>query len=387
MTEYEISVVSPVHIGSGNEYGLMDFVVLEGRISYINIDKVFDELKNKGTDALILYEAIEQYGRNFNLGLFLKNQGIDVDNVTNYNLRCKEVPQNTRGFIKNAFTIPLIPGSSIKGAIRTAVAWYLLKDRKNEVEDILNRILREIDEIRDRNEKMKKIRWWERRIGHELENLIFYGKEKDPKFDIFKSMIVTDASFESVDQLSIGKCKVLSTTGDNMMMPKPYDIFLEVLEPPVKSKIMEISLNTYFLEKKNQNLGYNTNHITFLKEFPKACNEFSKAIIEYELTFFEHYNLSTLKNYYENLFNMIPNTDDEFLLRVGHGIGWLSTTLGLLLKENEGLLRKLRKTFYLGRRRYEPYFLPEYPKSRKIIFDDNNPTYPMGWIKLKKHEE
>jgi CRISPR-associated protein Csm5 len=383
MSKYEISVVSPVHIGSGNEYGPMDFVASEGRISYINIDKVFDELKNKGKDVLILYEAIEQYGSNFNLGLFLNNQGIDVGNVTNYNLRCNEVPQSIRGFIKNAFTIPLIPGSSIKGAIRTAVAWYLLKDRKNEVEDILNRILREIDEIRDRNEKMKKIRWWERRIGHELENLIFYGKEKDPKFDIFKSMIVTDASFESVDQLSIRKCKVLSTTEDNKMMPKPYDIFLEVLELPVKSKTMEISLNTYFLEKKNQNLGYNTNHITFLKEFPKACNEFSKAIIEYELTFFEEYHLHELKNFYENLYDMIPNANDEFLLRVGYGIGWLSTTIGLIFENDSNLLKNIRSIFWLGRRRNHPYYILEFPKARKTINIDGKPKFPLGWIHLR----
>jgi len=387
MTEYEISVLSPVHIGSGNEYGPMDFVVSGERVSYIAIDKVLDELIIKGKNTLLLYEALERYGKNFSLGMFLNNHGITIDSVTEYDLRCRESPSSIRGFFKNAFNIPLIPGSSIKGAIRTALTWYFLKDRKSEVEKIIEKVLREIDEVRERNRKIKKIRWWEGKIGNELENIIFYGKKNDAQFDIFKSMIVADASFETIDSLHIEKCKVLSTTKDYKMMLKSYDIYLEVLEPPTKSKIMEISLNNYFLEEKNQNLGYNTDQITLFKEFPRACNEFSKALTEYELAFFEQYNLPALHDYYINLFNTIPTTDNEFFLRVGYGIGWLSTTLGLLLKENAELLTKLRKTFYLGRRRNEPHFLPEYPKSRRIIFNNNDPIYPMGWMKLKKHKE
>jgi len=52
---------------------------------------------------------------------------------------------------------------------------------------------------------------WEREIGKELEKLIFYGKEKDPRFDINKAMTVTDASLESVNLLEVALCRIFST--------------------------------------------------------------------------------------------------------------------------------------------------------------------------------
>jgi len=382
MTEYEISVLSPVHIGNGNEYGFMDFVASGERISYINIDKVLDKLIIKGKNTSVLYEEIEHYGKNFKISMFLNKYEIDVNSVTNYYFQCKESPSHIHEFIKNAFFIPLIPGSSIKGAIRTTLAWYLLKDKKNEIETIIKKKLEYINNIQDNKERKKQKKQLGNKLGGEIENLIFYGNKNDAQFDLFKSMTVTDVSFESIDSLNIEKCKVLSTTKYSSLRPK-HNIFLETLKIHEKSIKMEISLNTYFLEKKYKELGFDKNKINSIKEFPNACNEFSKAIIEYELSFFEQYNLPELTSFYKNLYNIIPDTNNEFLLQIGYGVGWLSTTLGLLLKNNEQLLMKLRKTFSMGRRKKYPHYLDEFPKTRRIIANKNL-KYPMGWIKLRK---
>jgi CRISPR type III-A-associated RAMP protein Csm5 len=67
---------------------------------------------------------------------------------------------------------------------------------------------------------------------------------------------------------------------------------------------------------------------------------------------------------------------------MGSGIGWISTTVGLILKENPHLLEEIRREFGLGRRRNQPYYVPEFPKTRKLIMDEEIPKYPLGWIRL-----
>lgn len=385
MTEYEISVESPVYIGSGEELDSMDFVVQNGRVSIISVDKVLAELKNKGESPLVLHDEIERFGRNFDFGKFLYRKGIDVEKVSKYTLPCDGNPNKIGTFIKNAFGIPLIPGSSIKGAIRTALTWYFLKNgnMESEVKETVRKVLGELNQIRDNRERRRASQSWERKIGQELEKLVFYGKEKDPRFDVNKAMTVTDASLESVGLLELALCKIFTTTKENRLVPKNFDIFVEAIKPNTQVGTTKISLNSYFLEEKLSELGFDGNQVETFKEFPHICNEFSKSLIEFELDFFEKYGLSELVMFYEGLLNSIT-ADDEFHLRLGFGIGWISTTIGLILEDNPDLLKDIRREFRLGRRRYQPYYVPEFPKTRKIITERGKPKYPMGWICLRE---
>jgi len=142
-------------------------------------------------------------------------------------------------------------------------------------------------------------------------------------------------------------------------------------------------LNQYFLEEKLSELRFDKDQVNTFKEFPHICNEFSKSLIEYELDFFDKYGLSELVMFYEGLLNSIT-ADDGFLLRLGFGIGWISTTVGLILRDDPELLKDIRREFRLGRRRYQPYYVPEFPKTRKIITERGKPRFPMGWIRLRE---
>ena len=385
MTEYEILVESPVHIGSGDQLDLMDFVVHNGRVSVIDFDKVLSELVNKGESPLVLHDEIERFGKNFDFGKFLYRQGIDVENVLKYTLTCEGTPNRMATFIKNAFGVPLIPGSSIKGAIRTALTWYFLKNEnmESEVEKTLRRVLGELNQIRDNRERRRASTRWERKMGQELENLIFYGKEKDPLYDMNKAMTVTDASLRSVDLLEMVLCKIFTMTKENRLVPKGFDIFIEAIKPDISIGTTKISLDSYFLEEKLSKLGFDEERVDTFRKFPHICNEFSRSLIKFELDFFEKYGLSELVMFYEGLLKSIT-ADDEFLLRLGFGIGWISTTIGLILENNPELLRDIRREFQMGRKRDHPYYVSEFPKTRKIAIERGKPRFPMGWIRLRR---
>jgi len=360
-------------------------VVQNGRVSIVSVDKVLSELRNKGESPLVLHDEIERFGRNFDFGKFLYRKGINAEQVSKYTLSCDGNPNRIKTFIKNAFGVPLIPGSSIKGAIRTALTWYFLKNEnmEAEIEKTLRKVLGELNQIRDRRKRRSASRSWERRIGQELENLVFYGKEKDPRYDMNKAMTVTDASLGSIDLLEVALCRIFSTRMENKLEPKKFDIFVEAIQQKSQAGTTEISLNAYFLEEKLSELGFDQDKVNILRKFPHTCNAFSKRLIEHELDFFEKYGSPELVMFYEGLLNSI-DADNEFLLRLGFGIGWISTTVGLILEENQELLKDIRREFWLGRRRNQPYYIPEFPKTRNIITKKGRPRFPMGWMRLRR---
>lgn len=383
MIRYKISIESPVHIGSGEKLGSMDLVVQNGRVFLIDLNKVLSELKNKGENPLVLYDEIERSGSHFSFKNFLDKRKIDVEVVSRASFSCRGRPNNVSTFIKNAFGVPLLPGSSLKGAIRTALTWYFLKDEnmRSKIEVTLKGILETVRRAKDERERRRASGHWKRRIGPQLENLIFYGKEKDPQYDMNKAVTVTDASFEA-DLLELALCKTFTVTRENSLVPKSYDVFVEAIMPGNKGGTTDISLNSYFLKRKLSELGFDKGRVDLLREFPRICNEFSKNVIEYELEFLRYYKLPELVQFYENLLDSLPGKNNEFLLRLGSGIGWISTTVGLILKENPHLLEEIRREFGLGRRRNQPYYVPEFPKTRKLIMDKETPKYPLGWIRL-----
>lgn len=383
MVRYEISIESPVYIGSGEKLDSMDLVVQNGRVFLINFDKVLSELKKKGEDPLVLHDEIERFGRNFSFKNFFYRRRIDVETVSRTSFSCRGEPNNVSIFVKNAFGVPLLPGSSLKGAIRTSLTWYFLKDEnmRGQIEVALEGVLETLHQIRDMREKRRALGRWERKIGQQLENLVFYGKKKDPQYDINKAVTVTDASFEA-DLLELALCKTFTVTRENSLVPKSHDVFVEAIMPGNRGGITDISLNSYFLEENLSKIGFDKGRVDLLREFPRICNEFSKDVIEYELEFFEYHELPELVQFYENLLNSLPEKNNEFLLRLGSGIGWISTTVGLILKGNPHLLEEIRREFRLGRRRNQPYYVPEFPKTRKLIMGEETPKYPLGWIRL-----
>ena len=117
-----IETISPVHIGSGEDYTASEFIQDElqgknGKIAVykrINLSKYYSSLSDDERDELIRSLSIP----NFELNSFDSNISNEFKVYTSYN-RCKvDVPPN-REIEENIKTLNqiYIPGSSIKGSI------------------------------------------------------------------------------------------------------------------------------------------------------------------------------------------------------------------------------------------------------------------------------
>ena len=73
--------------------------------------------------------------------------------------------------------------------------------------------------------------------------------------------------------------------------------------------------------------------------------------------------------------------ENEFLLQVGWGTGWLSKTFGKILQEDAQAFERLVKDYHLtverGRKPGAPF-----PRSRHLVRVGEHPAVPLGWMKV-----
>lgn len=396
---YKIEILSPLHVGNGTKISPMEYIV-DKKFHRIDMESLFKDnnfdvegfIENAKFNSFYLGEFYREIAKNH----IMYSADISKD-AENY-LKEKKYRNEITEFIKSAGK-PYIPGSSIKGAIRTAMMWYILKENQDlylEMEDYLNKIVSKI------------IRKDRKYADDEIEKIVF---GKDPTCDMMKAFHISDTNIMSPDNLKVEEIKIFTTkiVGHGY---KNFNILLEALKNGTNSYI-DIKIDDFLVKSKNaKELGFD-NKTEYLNSFGEICNEFSKEIIKYEIDFFTKYNDGTLNyliDFYKNLYD---KNEKEILLRISWGSGWHGMTIGGELIEEE-IIDELRITYGMGKiihvgcggkiledrrnkgklfcmrckrgglSREDIEIVKPYPKTRKIVFEDGKPKYPMGWIKLEE---
>lgn len=138
----ELETLTPLFIkGKDLEYGEGMLRGGDGYIYLIDNDRLCEYIAKKN--------KVDEYAKEFDgrnkkmsIKIFLLNNGIypNDDELRKISKGITEMSEKARGddekkkynFIQNGKRKPFIPGTSIKGAIRNAILWELLKDKKNK---------------------------------------------------------------------------------------------------------------------------------------------------------------------------------------------------------------------------------------------------------------
>ena len=417
--KYRVKVLTPVHIGTGEELQRnLDFYIKNNRVRVLDFDRLMAACEQADIDPMPYVEE----GRLDNL--FTASTGsqpkpdidprwaklaalqtvhqaqaqLNPDDGLAYQTQIQTVnqPQTILSQIKTASSLGYIPGSSIKGAIRTVLARHLMNDNtvRSQVASRLHN---------------QGPRAWQRRAGQEMEKKLF---GRNPNCDLGRVIQVTDAGpggrvqvievlIANMDQNGRLRWKNLSRRGNSDNPKHATSIFCECL--PVEAELRtEIRIDQWLLARPE--LKFNAHRDPIL-QFESLCRAQAKAHLERETMFFRKGGLNNLSSFCEQQLLPLTETDSGFILRVGWGTGWEDKTAGdnldTSLKENLRLWYELGKIAHKGcggdvnwyRGSYscrrcrknnlsisQIDMVSPFPKTRKIAFANQMPAYPMGWL-------
>jgi CRISPR-associated protein Csm5 len=364
----QLTTLTPVCIGTGNKLSpYADYVIDEQRKKIYYIDQ--ELVKNKlAKEPNLIDEYVEGVANgmdnnrsSFNLKNFLKNRlNIDVHKEHRLQLDCEaKGSKELYTIVKNAGLQPYVPGSSLKGAVKTALLYDWLVNEaggKKAVESLLKN-------SRDEN-------------ANEVIEKAFNG---------FK-LGFSDSSLIDANRMMCIDNKRLHIKKGNTAIPQAWESILAGTQASLS-----------FSERE----GNNYQQLSW-KELCRVLNQYAKAGNQCEWDILtdtageemtdDVYN--RLYDFYEKINKDINEAkDNTAFLKLGSGKGYYLNSVGLALfdadksEDKTSFLKFLKqsgfgKVYKKETRKMEDYDLNPYdfPVTRVI---DVHKIQPVGWVKLE----
>lgn len=369
-----VRVLSPVHIGSGERYTASEYIPSKAKtkkgnilniIKRIDVSNYFLSLDDDKKDDFLA----DLSNPNFDLKSFDKKIPNDYTRYRAINKSKKEIvpTQEITEAIKTLNEL-YIPGSSIKGAIRSAILYYELDD------DLISNISRFVINNQGRVNRRNYTKW--------MNDIFTSNKAPTPaQGDIMKFLQVSDSTtIKSPTIYDVATVMASFRIGHNEFYSRnkrTHEPTLSFIETIARGNNLTFELNNNYDYEVFRKLGLeNKKHLIDFDNIKKSIFIFSKALINHEIEFAQDYDINYLEKFYRNIEKQ--NSMDSPLLKVGAGSGFLSTTVGLKIKKYD---KRLYDKIADGTRGKNYDY--EYPKSRKIT---QTGGLPLGWVKLSFEE-
>jgi CRISPR-associated protein Csm5 len=303
-----------------------------------------------------------------------------------------------RPMIRNGMGQLFIPGSSIKGAIRTAIAYHLLKHadqykvppskQLSAIEETLRQKLGQLNPYHQKfldDELFMNSLFSEFQLTYQDRNFFAKG----PNADFLRAIKVTDSQPLIEDKITTKTGKqiplnipvvaevVISSRFPDYLAKYKASIYAEMVRN-VQTEFtltLDTEMLSWFKHQKGMRLPFNN-----LDELVQICQEFTQEQWDYEHDYWQDIK-NNPKASGKNLdFNHIREFYESekcpYSLRLGWGSGMTGTTVDLLFADE--MREKIRDTCGLK----APGF--EAPKSRRTVMNPNNEIkFVPGWVKFK----
>lgn len=311
-----------------------------------------------------------------------------------------------RPMIRNGFGRLYIPGSSIKGAIRTAIAYYLLKNSEQynapvQVSAIEKQLRQKLDSGEFQNRFKHKFADDRLLMNDLFENFSLQYKHESqiyspslktgPNTDFMRAIHVTDSQPLLEKTLTNKKGKkqtfnipvvsevVISSHFSDGKAKSRASIYAE-LAYNVRAQFtitLDTEMLSWFRHKEGMKLPFKN-----LDELLNICQDFAQEQWNNEVKYWE--NIGNNRHNNKTLdFDLVwdkyySKAKCPYSLRLGWGTGMLGTTVNSLF--NDELRSEIRDTCSFNK---APGF--EAPKSRRTVMNKQGDIcYPLGWVTLKK---
>lgn len=230
----------------------------------------------------------------------------------------------------------------------------------------------------DKNEQYVAVEWIKEALVREMkgtsessENKLFRTISRDAKYDFLKNIMIGDTNLIEPERV----CCVtpIKVAGTNRFIPLIYEMIEEENLFDLKISITESSILYDGLKMSDTQQA-----ILKRERLLEIIYNFSKRLLEEEITFFENCGE---KKVVEQLRTIDENNDTQSpVLRVGGNEGFLSLTIGLLIKDKDP---DLYGQVIAHTTKNKSYNEPSgFPKTRRLADYGNNGYKTIGWLQL-----
>ena len=251
--------------------------------------------------------------------------------------------------------------------------WDLIGDDNKEVQN----------DLKEQLQRRSNQNW----AGQPIERRVL---GKDPNHDLMRVVQVSDTAPIPIEALEMGVAWTVTLNRDGELVQKregnrEYKTFVEQIRA---EQTLDFSIKidkSLFRPREKGELGYSDRQEQVVcEELADVCNFVAKGLADAEAGFFADYNLDEIVNFYDALLKRLENLPDgAFVLPIGWGTGYRAKTVTELLTVDDDDLMNLRKHYRLGesRSRRGDYH-PEFPKTRRVLYDRQRPKSPLGWVQI-----
>ena len=360
-----VSVLTPLHIGTGKELlHQYDYSIHGGRTWRLNESALLDA-QDVEDPALI-----EKLARTPPAQL-LRSQDYRPDSgLFNYVLRgtprSEAEGAQLREQIKDVFDRPYLPGSSLKGALRTVLAWNIWQQR----------------DIQPEMSQINRRRQW---AGQRYEQDIF---GRDPNRDFLRALHVSDSASVDPERLLILNARVMNRRG-GLAAPVEMEAVAPDTQFHLTLKVDDALFSEWAVHNRLRLNGKN-----LLSDLSRAAQNHSLTLARQERTWFSAIdNARQVAGFYHQIANIrLPAR--RFLISLGWGTGWASKTFGPHLQQHRDFMERIVRDFRLARGRRQPG--DPFPKSRRVVVQISRdrqgrpvetPATPLGWCLVEMKEK
>ncbi|WP_457641369.1 type III-A CRISPR-associated RAMP protein Csm5 [Persephonella sp.] len=369
---FKLKILSPIHIGTGNRLTKLDFIIKDGYVFVLNVNRAIDYLLQDSSDILD-EEILDSMARNtFSWNSYFPERKRVPDEIIKYKAelnteivfeRIKNIWETIKEDNKNLY----IPASEVKGFIRTAIIYNYVKDNWDKFKNRFHNLNKRFN--------FKKF----------IEDEIFGSASQDP----MKFLKIDDIYGEF--QLEINGAKLVFSPRKGHLVD-----CIEV----IRGGSLSYNFRIKVWEERLKFVGDIAGYILNWKE---ACYKFVKDYLEVEIKFWDDVANGSLAKYIGNkhvqIVNMLnkssklalkvkadlemlknENTRETPLFRIGKYTGYLNHTIGLLLKNLEQYSKPQPYNLaplgnHIGAKNAKPFL---FPLTRRLTLDNQT----LGWCKL-----
>ena len=367
MSKINIKTLTSVHVGSGNmlQYNY-DFVITHIPSKEQTFIRILDDRKIL---SLIGVERLQDWVRGIERNKDTKDMikgfapNAKPDDYSKKKIECFSDEIKSTDSLKECIHdgrgLPYIPGSSIKGAIRTAVLASLVGKYVPNADNYITNGIGKVS-------------------ASQIEHILFGN---DPTQDVFKFIRVGDAFFSDESEIVIRLINLnIRDSFDDLKDTSKSQLVDVIREQESSSFNLTIDAKKYdFAVSHHAPVGNLRDEFNNINNLFMLINAHSRSLVEKEINRWTNINKTGAEDYVDNMQAILDQINacqkgKECVLRIGHASGWRFTTGGWAEELNNfpsTVVPQSRPKNY----NYESYV---FPKTRRLDTDGDI----LGFVKL-----